>query len=323
MIEVRQVNTYSWHPGTRGPQVYKLYAADGSAPEFDPQPKKDTGPGEMRLETRRGRRYPPKSGEAGGQYGVSVSDSARGIGKFRYLLFDISATEKDDPFGNTFLQRNRRNRRGRAETARSRGGPAARLISKSPASAPYQITIDYTDAPELKDWVEKKLQPTADKWYPKIIEALPSKNYTAPARVSIAITDDYHGVAATGGNRVVCSAAWFKRNYNGEGPGRWSMSWCMWCSDTAAPGAERPIRAGWWRDRGLYPLVQVRAKADRDAAAEPGQGQVHRQLSHDGGVPEFRGREARQGDRGEAQRGHAPGQVQRRPVEGVHRQDGG
>ena len=97
--------------------------------------------------------------------------------------------------------------------------PAARLISKSPDSAPYQITIDYTETPQLKDWVEKKLQPTADKWYPKIIHALPSKNYTAPAQVSIVITHDYHGVAATGGNQVVCSAAWFEENRDGEGLG--------------------------------------------------------------------------------------------------------
>ena len=39
------------------------------------------------------------------------------------------------------------------------------------------------------------------------------------ARSSIAITNDYRGVAATGGNHVVCNAAWFKRNYNGEGLG--------------------------------------------------------------------------------------------------------
>src|SRR5208282_4330862 len=34
-IDVSQVNTYSWHPNTRGPQVYKLYAADGAAAGFN------------------------------------------------------------------------------------------------------------------------------------------------------------------------------------------------------------------------------------------------------------------------------------------------
>jgi hypothetical protein len=96
---------------------------------------------------------------------------------------------------------------------------AARLTSKSPAAAPYQITIDYTDAPELKDWVEKKLQPTADTWYAKIVKTLPSKDFTPPARVSIVITDGYRGVAATGGNHVECNSGWFKENRDGEAPG--------------------------------------------------------------------------------------------------------
>jgi len=219
VIEVKQVNTYSWHPGTRGPQVYKLYTADGSAPGFNAQPKKDTNPAKAgwrfvaAVDTR------PSSGEGGGQYGVSVSDSAGEIGKYRYLLFDISATEMDDPFGNTFYSEIDVIDAGGPKALEAATAPLARLISKSPDSAAYQITIDYTDAPELKEWVEKKLQPTVDIWYPKIIETLPSKNYTARTRVSIAITDDYNGVAATGGNRVLCSAAWFENNYNGEGPG--------------------------------------------------------------------------------------------------------
>ncbi len=37
-IDIKQVNTYSWHPGTRGPQVYKLYAGDGKTDKFNPRP---------------------------------------------------------------------------------------------------------------------------------------------------------------------------------------------------------------------------------------------------------------------------------------------
>jgi hypothetical protein len=32
IIEIKQVNTYSWHAGTRAPQFYNLYGADGTAP---------------------------------------------------------------------------------------------------------------------------------------------------------------------------------------------------------------------------------------------------------------------------------------------------
>ena len=43
-IDIAQVNTYSWHPNSRGPQLYKLYAADGSDPNFNPDPKRGVDP---------------------------------------------------------------------------------------------------------------------------------------------------------------------------------------------------------------------------------------------------------------------------------------
>lgn len=101
-IDIRQVNTYSWHPNTRGPQVYKLYASDGSAPDFILRPKRGTDPAKTgwkliaTVDTR------PKSADGGGQYGVSIANPDGAIGKYRYLLFNITATEDDDDFGNTF-----------------------------------------------------------------------------------------------------------------------------------------------------------------------------------------------------------------------------
>lgn len=218
-VEVKQVNTYSWHPGTRGPQVYKLYAADGAGTGFNAQPKRATDPAKCgwkllaKVDTR------PTAGDVGGQYGVSVADSAGAIGKYRYLLLDISATETDDAFGNTFYSEIDVIDTAGSKPREAEAAARKRLISKSPAAAAYQITIDYTDAPELKDWVEKKLQPTADQWYPRLIAALPSKDYKAPTTVAVAITNGYGGVAATGGNHVACNASWFKRNYNGEALG--------------------------------------------------------------------------------------------------------
>jgi hypothetical protein len=101
-IAIKQVNTYSWHPNTRGPQVYKFYASDGAAADFKADPKAGTDPEKCgwkliaTVDTR------PKEGTGGGQYGVSVSDSEGPLGKYRYLLFDTSRTEADDQFGNTF-----------------------------------------------------------------------------------------------------------------------------------------------------------------------------------------------------------------------------
>jgi hypothetical protein len=101
-INIKQVNTYSWHPNTRGPQVYKLYGSDGSGKDFSAAPKKGTDPEKAgwkliaTVDTR------PKTGEAGGQCGVSIAGDGAAIGKYRYLLFDMSRTEADDEFGNTF-----------------------------------------------------------------------------------------------------------------------------------------------------------------------------------------------------------------------------
>lgn len=102
VIEIAQVNTYSWHPNTRGPQVYLLYASDGADPKFNPEPKGTTDPTTVgwkllaTVDTR------PKTGQGGGQYGVNITDSKGTLGKFRYLLFDYLPTEMDDEWGNTF-----------------------------------------------------------------------------------------------------------------------------------------------------------------------------------------------------------------------------
>lgn len=73
MIEIAQVNSYSWHPNTRGPQVYKLYASDGTDPKFNAAPAGSIDPTTCGwkliavVDTR------PQQRDGGGQYGVSIS----------------------------------------------------------------------------------------------------------------------------------------------------------------------------------------------------------------------------------------------------------
>jgi hypothetical protein len=103
VIAIKQVNTYSWHPTTRGPQVYKLYASDGTAEGFNAKPKKGTDPEKCGWKLITKVNTKPKGGaDGGGQYGVSIADSEGALGKYRYLLFDVASTEDDDSFGNTF-----------------------------------------------------------------------------------------------------------------------------------------------------------------------------------------------------------------------------
>lgn len=102
VIEITQINTYSWHPNTRGPQLYKLYAADGAGASFNADPKRPIDPitcGWKLIATVSTR---PEKGEEGGQYGVSVTDAGGSLGKYRYLLFDVYPTELSDDWGNTF-----------------------------------------------------------------------------------------------------------------------------------------------------------------------------------------------------------------------------
>jgi len=97
-IEIARVNTYSWHPSSRGPQLYKLYAADGSDPKLNLDPKRGVDPASCGWKLIALVSTLPDGGEMGGQYAASVSD----LGEQRYLLFDCYVTELYDNWGNTF-----------------------------------------------------------------------------------------------------------------------------------------------------------------------------------------------------------------------------
>ena len=104
VTEIAEVNTYSWHSDSRAPQVYNLYASDGTDPKFNAAPDAETDPRACgwtfvaTVDTR-----PPQGDSMGGQYGASVADANGVLGKYRYLLFDVVPTEYEDPWGNTFF----------------------------------------------------------------------------------------------------------------------------------------------------------------------------------------------------------------------------
>ena len=102
VINIAQVNTYSWHPNTRGPQLYKLYGADGSEPNLNLNPKRGVDPASCGWKLIALVSTLSNEGEEGGQYAASVSDTSGSLGKYRYLLFDCYITEYHDNWGNTF-----------------------------------------------------------------------------------------------------------------------------------------------------------------------------------------------------------------------------
>jgi len=101
-IEIAEVRTYSWHPNTRGPQVYTLYGSDNTDPKFNVSPQIGIDPLTVgwtliaSVDTR------TPGGDPGGQYGVSLTRAGGALGRFRHLLFVCTATEADDDWGNTF-----------------------------------------------------------------------------------------------------------------------------------------------------------------------------------------------------------------------------
>ena len=219
VIEIKQVNTYSWHTDTRAPQVYNLFASDGTGSGFKAEPKKGTDPSTCgwkllaKIDTHK------EGAEPGGQYAVSIADSAGVIGKYRYLLFEISRTEGDDQFGNTFYSEI--DVVSSNELLKPKGAATAGADVKTVVidGGKYTATIDTTETPDLTEWAANELAPVVAEWYPQIVKALPSNGYEAPKAFSITFRKDKSGVADTGGTRINCAAAWFRTQLKGEAKG--------------------------------------------------------------------------------------------------------
>jgi hypothetical protein len=221
VINVKQVNTYSWHEGTRGPQVYRLYTSQGTDEDFKAEPKRKENQDPIKagwtlvatVDTR------PAGKVVGGQYGVSITVDNGSLGKARYLLFDINRTEGEDPFGNTFFSEIDILDKNAAETVETPVVETTLVEAIEIEGSPYRFTVDTTDAPDLTEWAKKELIPVMKKWYPLIVNMMPSEGFNAPRTFSITFTDSYRGVAATGGNRIECSPSWYRQNLKTEAIG--------------------------------------------------------------------------------------------------------
>jgi hypothetical protein len=217
-IEIKEVDTFSWHPGSRAPQVYKLYGSDGSEAGFKERPQSRLNPEQCgwkllaKVDTRSGQSDP------GGQYAVRVGDDSGVIGKYRYLLFAMSRTEDEDAFGNTFYSEiDVVDRNGKAEPEVDQA-VAGEHIERVTTEG-YEITVDTSEMPELTEWAKASIAPMAKEWYPKIVRMLPSDGYEAPRNVTITFIKDMRGVANTGGTRIRCAGEWFTHNLKGEAVG--------------------------------------------------------------------------------------------------------
>lgn len=220
VITVGRVGTYSWHAEGRGPQAYKLYGADGSAVGFDPKPAEGVDPTTVGWKFVADVNTLPQSGGPGGQYGVSVAGSSRaGIGRFRYLLFDIVKGVPDDPFGNTFFSEIDVVDVDGPELVATEAPEKVMKEFQSP-DRKYTFTVDATLAPDLMPWTEKELMPVVFEWYPKIAKMLPSSGYREADKILMEYRNDMEGTPAyAAGTRVALNVEFFRGQMQNEARG--------------------------------------------------------------------------------------------------------
>lgn len=223
IIPVKNVATYSWHPGGRGPQVYVLYGSDGMGAGFNPAPGEGVDPvtcGWERLARVDTRPSGDRPEEPGGQYGVLIEADAdaENLGRFRYLLFEVFKTDERDPFGNTFFSEIDVLHAGHPEPERHR--PEQITVQFASADGRYHWTIDATAAPDLVEWSRERLRPVIEEWYPRLVELLPSPGFQPPANVVFRYRHDMGGTpASAGGNRVNLNTRWFRGELQREALG--------------------------------------------------------------------------------------------------------
>jgi hypothetical protein len=211
---IQRVNAYSWHPGSRGSQVYAVYGDDLQRDSFDVESASndDLATAGWKLIAKVDSR--PDKGGLGGQHGVSIHDPhGKAIGDHRYLLFVIENTENNTPFGQTFFSEID------VDDGQEHELPATIPLEVVRIADKYEITFDASDAPELKPWIDEKLKPVCIAWYPKIVEMLPSEGFSAPERFTIYFHSDMPGVAHAMGTEIHCGAPWFSQNLDGEAAG--------------------------------------------------------------------------------------------------------
>ena len=104
------------------------------------------------------------------------------------------------------------------DTANDQDAAAGKLVIEA-GDGQYEITIDTTEAAHLTQWAREELAPVVQLWYPRIVDLLPSDEFTAPPSLSITFTPEYRGVAAASGTRIQGSPTWFQRNLDGEAKG--------------------------------------------------------------------------------------------------------
>jgi hypothetical protein len=74
---------------------------------------------------------------------------------------------------------------------------------------PIEVVVDVADAPEMQEWADNVAR-ICERAYPMINVELASDGYKPPHFVTMRLSSDYRGVAATSGTRIIGSVKFFK-----------------------------------------------------------------------------------------------------------------
>jgi hypothetical protein len=106
-----------------------------------------------------------------------------------------------------------------ADPEKAEPGENETVVETRDGEVAYRISIDTRETPDLTEWARSEVAPMCREWYPRLVRMLPGPDYHAPTNVTITFSAEMKGVAATGGTRIRCAAAWFRQNLKGEGKG--------------------------------------------------------------------------------------------------------
>lgn len=218
-IQIKTVRTSSQHPGSRVPQVYQLYASEGTEANFSDSPKRGIDPAScgwqliQSTDTRAIKNF---------SHQVSIEKPFLGKARYRFLLFDIKRPDPTDNLSNTFY-----NEIDVIDT----NAPAEEIPRKlvdivKSKDGKYRYILDSSEAPDLREWTLGKLIPVMEIWYPKIISMLPVEGYTPPDTIYFSLKNatslpgNAQGVPGYAtGNRVTLNASFMRDNQTGEAIG--------------------------------------------------------------------------------------------------------
>jgi len=219
---VKTVATYSWHQGGRAAQQYTLYAADGTAAGFNPEPAADTDPAQAGW-TALGK--VDTSAQGPGQHAVEISgglDST--LGKFRYLLFAILPNQDRSGFGQTFFSEIDVIDAAAPEVKRLKAAEKI-LDTYQTEDGKFTFIVDSTKSPDLREWFGARAIPAVKEWYPKIVNLIAVPGFPSPTQMTLRLQEGEivpgnRGIPAyaSGGN-IVVSSGFLRTQAKGEAVG--------------------------------------------------------------------------------------------------------